>query len=771
MTQTKPKKKKTRPVSSAGKATSALVIVESPTKARTLNRYLGKEYNVLASGGHIIDLPPKDLGVNIEQDFKPEYKLLPGKARIAKMLIEAARNAKKVFLATDPDREGEAIAWHIKRHISRVVDDGVMRIQFHEITKKAVNAAFENAGDIDMRKVDAQQARRIMDRLVGYQVSPVLWKTITGGLSAGRVQSVALRMICERESAIEAFKPVEYWTIDGMFSGSKVESFKAGLSKLDRKKVEIPDKETSDRIIDRLKPASYHVLDIQKTRKKRSPYPPYITSTMQQDAGRRLGFTVKQTMAIAQRLYEGIELGAKGQTGLITYMRTDSTRVSADAIADLRDWIAGEYGADFVSRKPRFFKNKKGAVQDAHEAIRPTDIKLTPKAIKAYLKPEEFKLYELIWRRFAATQMRRAELDVTTVLIGDGEGIEFRTSGQVVVFPGFLMVYDDDKGKGATNSDVDGKGEQESARIPHGLSVNMPLNLNKLDPKQHFTQPPPKYNEASLVKELDELGIGRPSTYASIISTLIDRQYVERIKRSFEPTDLGKTVNKILIDAFPDIFNVKFTARMEEELDRIEMGGNWIDVLKEFYSPFSSALRAANDQRAKLKKEALEPVGRECPECGKDLVFKWGKRGRFISCTGFPECHHSENIEKAGGAGVSACVEVSDKCPKCGGEMMLREGRYGRFLGCKDYPKCRGVLPLSTGFLCPEKDCGGNLVERRSKKGKVFYACDKYPKCKFTSWNPPVEGPCPECSIVTIFEKTTSQGSIKYCYKCDWKSE
>ncbi len=731
---------------------SSLVIVESPTKAKTLSRYLGASYTVMASGGHIIDLPPKRLGVNIEKNFKPEYKLLPGKRKIAKSLTAAAEQAKNIYLATDPDREGEAIAWHISRHIARVSNDGVYRVQFHEITRKAVEEAVANPGMIDMCKVDAQQARRVMDRIVGYQVSPLLWKTVAGGLSAGRVQSVALRLICERQEEIDAFVKEEYWTIDGLFSGEKVEPFKARLYKLDGGKVKIPDEKFAKETASRIQSADYHVIDIRKTRKKRNPFPPYITSTMQQDAGRRLGFPAKRIMSIAQRLYEGLEIGERGQTGLITYMRTDSTRVSSEAITAARDWIASKYGVEFVSSKPRIFKNKKGAVQDAHEAIRPTDVNLTPELVKSYLKPDEFKLYELIWRRFTATQMKSAEIDVTVVSIGDGKTIEFRASGEVVKFPGFLAVYADIK--------INGESEESTTPIPANLSVNMPLELVKTDPRQHFTQPPPRYTDAGLVKVLDELGIGRPSTYASIISTLLDRQYAERNKRSLVPTELGKTVNRILILSFPDIFNVKFTAEMEEELDRIETGGNWQQVVHDFYTPFNAALQEVEGRRKELKQEALQPVGRQCPECGKDLVYRWGKRGRFISCTGFPECHYSENIEK------TPQIEVSEKCPKCGGEMMVREGKYGRFLGCKNYPKCRGVLPLMTGHKCPEENCDGNLVERRSKKGKVFYACDRYPDCRFTSWNPPIDGPCPKCNAPTLFEKSTQQGTFKYCYRC-----
>jgi len=735
-----------------------LVIVESPTKARTLDRYLGLPFVVMASGGHIIDLPPKRFGVDIDAGFKPEYRMLPGKQRIATQLKQAAESAREVYLATDPDREGEAIAWHISELIKNSVKNGVHRIQFNEVTRKAVQVALSSPGRIDMRKVDVWQARRIMDRLVGYQVSPILWKTITGGLSAGRVQSVALRLVCERQVEIDAFVKEEYWSIDGRFSGKDVQEFKARLYKLDNQKVKLPDRSAVDAITPRLEAGSYRITDVNRSRKKRQPPPPYITSTLQQDSGRRLRFSARRTMSIAQRLYEGVELGDRGQVGLITYMRTDSVRISNEAISALREWVAGSYGPEFLTDKPRIYKNKKGAIQDAHEAIRPTDIQLTPKDLKQFLTPEQHKLYDLIWRRFTATQMREAEIDVTVVTVSDGAGVEFRASGQVTVFEGFLAVYADLKGNGDR--------EEETSMLPSGLKTGMPLVLEGLAPKQHFTQPPPLFTEASLVKELDERGIGRPSTYASIISTLIDRKYAELNKRCFTPTDLGLTVNKILVGRFPDIFNVEFTARMEEELDQIETGGEWRSVVSDFYGPFSQALKVAEQMRSELKNEAGGPVGRECPECGMDLVYRWGKRGRFISCSGFPKCRYAENLQQ------EPAMEVDVECPKCGKPMVVREGRYGRFLGCSNYPKCRGILPLSTGHKCPEDNCNGNIVERRSKKGRVFYGCDSYPKCRFTSWDPPVSGPCTQCGALTLFEKNRKDGAnLKYCHRCDWKEE
>ena len=741
-----------QPVSSAGKN---LVIVESPTKARTLNRYLGAGYAVLASGGHIIDLPAKRIGVNIAADFEPQFEMLPSRKKIADQLVTAAEKANAIYLATDPDREGEAIAWHIRSLISPKTKNGIYRVQFHEITKSAVAAAMKNPGEIDSRKVDAQLARRIMDRLVGYQVSPFLWKTVTGGLSAGRVQSVALRMICERQAAIDAFVKEEYWTIDGAFSGDKVNTFKARLGKLDGEKAAIPNEDAAKTISSRLEKGSYSVDDIATTRKRRQPYPPYITSTLQQDAGRRLGFPVKRTMALAQQLYEGVELGSRGLTGLITYMRTDSTRVANEAVTAVRDWIVAQQGREYVSGSPRVFKNKKGSVQDAHEAIRPSDITITPEMAKAHLSPELTKLYELIWRRFVATQMAEAELDLTVVTITDGQGVEFRATGQTVRFPGFLSVYSDVR----TEEDK----EDESAVIPPGLRKGMAQRLEGLEPKQHFTQPPPRYNEASLVKELDEKGIGRPSTYATIITTLVDRQYVERQQRSFAPTELGQTVNRILVDRFPDIFNIEFTARMEDELDRIETGEDKVRVLQDFYGPFEQAMKAAEQAKGDVKRENARPVGRQCPNCGGELVYRWGRRGQFISCSNFPKCKYAENLES------TPAVEVAEKCPECGSPMVLRSGRYGRFLGCSRYPKCKGILPFSSGFKCPREGCDGELSERKTKKGRVFYGCIRYPKCDFVSWDKPVAEACPQCGAPTLFVKPSRSGDTTSCRRCDWK--
>lgn len=751
-----------------------MIIVESPTKARTLGKYIksgkldtsgnGERSNlpstfmILASGGHIIDLPKKKIGVDIEADFEPEYELLSGKSKIAKELKAAASKAKIIYIATDPDREGEAIAWHLQNLIKDQGNAKIHRIAFHEITKTAVIKALETPGSIDIPRVDAQQARRVLDRLVGYQVSPLLWKTVTRGLSAGRVQSVALRLICEREVAINEFNSEEYWSIDGEFKGENVPNLTAGLSKYNNKKIEISSEEQSNSIVKHLNAESYNISGIKRTSKKKNPSPPYSTSTLQQDAGRRLGYPVKRTMSIAQKLYEGIVLGKMGSVGLITYMRTDSVRISNEAISKLRDWISNEHGVNYVNKSIRIFKNKKTTTQDAHEAIRPTDIKLHPDEIKSYLADDEFKLYRMIWQRFATTQMSPANIDVTTVIVGNGDGIEFRTSGQIITFDGFLKVQNTGKSESA------GSKEDNENNLPAGLTSGMALDLTKLLPKQHFTQPPPRFTEPGLVKELDELGIGRPSTYATIISTLIDRTYVERKEKALPPTDLGITVNSVLVDRFPDVFSVDFTARMEGELDKIETGIKWQSVVREFYTPFSEALKIAEEQKAEVKKRLVtQSVGRNCPDCEKELLYRFSRRGKFISCSGYPDCKFAESLEP------EEPIKTDQKCPECGNDMVVRSGRYGRFLGCSKYPKCRGIVAITTGKKCIKKDCDGEIAKRQSKRGKVFFGCNNYPKCDFVTWDEPLDGPCPECETPTLFIKRSKKsGNKTYCGACTW---
>lgn len=742
----------------------SLIIVESPTKARTLSKYLGAPFIVKASGGHVRDLPEKELGVDLTRNFEPVYQALASKKKIIDELSSLASKAKRVILATDPDREGEAIAWHITHILKLKSLKDIQRVQFHEITRSAVKAALASPGHIDIQKVDAQQARRIMDRLVGYQVSPLLWKTVTGGLSAGRVQSVALRLLCEREAEINAFKAVEYWTIDGKFSGDSVDPFLARLFKLDGKKVELENAKLTELSVQRLKKFAYHVADIKRTRRKKTPPPPFITSTLQQEASRRLGFPVKRTMSVAQKLYEGIELGDKGFVGLITYMRTDSLRTSSESVEAARSYIASEFGSDYVAPSPRYYKNKKSTVQDAHEAIRPTDVRLSPESLKTYLSPEEYKLYDLIWRQFVSTQMIDAEFDVTTVTIFGGSEAEFRATGQIIAKEGFLILHKSKKKKTEDKEEqTDTNNEEENLiSIPANLVVGMSLKLLDLKSEQHFTQPPPRFTEATLVKELDEKGIGRPSTYATIISTLLDRTYAEKREKNLFPTDLGNTVNSILVSRFPEVFSIEFTAKMEDELDRIEDGVGWKTVLSDFYNPFKIALDSALEMKKELKKITLQTVGRACPTCGRDLVYRFGKRGKFISCSGFPECKYAEN------SNGEAPVMVEEKCPNCGLPLMKRNGRFGPFLGCSGYPKCKTIVQISSSHKCPKEGCDGTISERRTKKGKIFYGCSKYPECDFVSWDPPVDGPCPQCGAPTLLQKSTKNGEIVKCFRCNW---
>lgn len=756
-----------------------LIIVESPTKARTLGKYLdtaiGKngesnaKYSVIASGGHIIDLPHKKIGVDIEKNFQPEYEILPDKEDLARKLKTAAKTAQTIYLATDPDREGEAIAWHINSLIKSSTKGDIWRVQFHEITKNAVLEALKHPGKIDQSKVDAQQARRVMDRLVGYQVSPILWKIVTSGLSAGRVQSVALRLICERKREIDAFVSEEYWSIDGLFSGEEVAPFKAKLHKLDGEKPKIDNQDKAEDLIPRLENAKYNLSDIRKSRRKRQPMPPYTTSTLQQDASRRLGMAVKRTMSVAQKLYEGVDLGSLGTVGLITYMRTDSLRISNEAITSARNFILNAHDERYLPASPRVFKNKNSQVQDAHEAIRPTNVDITPEMVKDKLPPQEFRLYDLIWRRFVASQMTEAQMDVTVATITDNHGIEFRASGQVIVFPGFLTVYADIKEEQSEDKRSDESASNQS--LPNNLVANMPLDLEKIDPIQHFTQPPPHFSEASLVKELDEKGIGRPSTYATIINTLLDRKYVIRKEKILLPTDLGFTVNDVLVVSFPDVFNVKFTAQMENELDRIETGVSYLQVLKDFYVPFSQALQTISGKISSIKSEIVtQEVGKKCPKCDSELIFKWGRHGRFITCSAFPKCDYSED---APDENMPSNLDLEPiTCSECGEPMKIRKSKFGIFWGCTGYPKCRNTVAVSFGIKCPAKGCSGELIQKKTKRGRKFWACNKYPECNFTSWDNPVKETCPQCKVETIFIKTGGKlDGKKYCSICDWTND
>lgn len=721
-----------------------LVIVESPTKSKTLKKFLGRGYDILASGGHIKDLPVSGLGVDVENDFKPELVTLRGKGKIISALKKAAKSSEKIYLAPDPDREGEAIAFHISEEISRSRKK-LYRAVFNEITKRAVLEGIKNAGDIDINKVNAQQARRILDRLVGYQVSPLLWKTVFRGLSAGRVQSVALKMICDREVAIEEFNPEEYWTVEADFSTTQGEEFRIKLSRIDNDKAEIRSEAEVRGFESEIKGNSYSVARHDKSKMKKSPAPPFITSSLQQDSFSKLRLSNKATMRIAQELYEGLEIGDQGQIGLITYMRTDSVRISSEASSAARKTILELFGEDYVVSNGRRHK-KSGKVQDAHEAIRPTSPDLTPDSIKGFLRKDQYRLYDLIWRRFMASQMADAEFDVDTIEVSGGRFL-FRGSKQKMTFDGFTVLYN-------------GNDKNGNNGFPE-VKAGDKLKLENLLSEQHFTEPPPRFNAGSLVKELEQKGIGRPSTYAQIISVLLDRKYVSSESRRFQPTELGRTVNEILVANFPDVFSEEFTARMEGELDKIEDGSyHWVDALNDFYKPFKRDLDRAEARKDAIKKQVEEKTDEVCEKCGKPMIIKLGKNGRFLACSGYPKCRNTKSLE-------NNLEEVDEKCPNCGSAMQIRRGRFGRFIACSNYPECKTTKNIPTGVRCPEPKCPGELVERSTRRGKVFYSCSEYPDCEHSTWYRPVDIKCKSCGFDYMVEKSTkARGEHLACPRC-----
>lgn len=733
----------------------SLIIVESVAKTKTISKFLGPDFEVHSSVGHVKDLPKQRLGVDIDDDFEPEYITIRGKGKVLQQLRRSAATAENVYLATDPDREGEAIAYHLAEEM-KVESRRVHRVLFNEITENAVKSALEHPTLIDLNKVEAQKARRVVDRLVGYQVSPILWRTVYRGLSAGRVQSVALRLICEREEEIEGFIPEEYWSIHARLQGRQTDPFLSKLVKIDNKTARIPDEEETRRLVSDLQTQTFVVADIKKKELTRNPGPPFTTSTMQQAASRQYGFSSKKIMAIAQQLYEGVEIGEEGSVGLITYMRTDSTRIADEALEAAREYILVNYGKEYLPGSARRFKVKKSA-QDAHEAIRPTSMKREPKRIRRYLTTEQFKLYELIWNRFVASQMSPAKLEQTTIEITAGDRYLFRTTGTVVLFRGFLQVYEEVK------EDESDKEEDEDTPIPTNLSVGETLTLLDLLPKQHFTKPPPRYTESSLIKELDALGIGRPSTYSIIISTILARKYIEKIQRQLAPTELGRTVNRILVQNFPSIFNVKFTALMEENLDKVESGEKgFVQVARDFYAPFSRALQDVHARKEAIKDSLQEDTEESCPKCGAALIIRWGRNGKFMACSNYPDCKFTKPVEEV--------EEVDEYCEKCGRRMAVKYGRFGRFLACSGYPECKNTQPFSIGMACPKEDCDGVVVEKRSRRGRTFYGCSRYPNCKFAAWNRPVGVPCPDCQNPYVEERSMqSKGTHLYCPAC--KSE
>jgi DNA topoisomerase-1 len=721
-----------------------LVIVESPTKSKTLKKFLGRQFDILASGGHIKDLPVSKLGVDIENDFEPEYVTIRGKAKVIKNLRDAARSSDSVYLAPDPDREGEAIAYHIAGEISKA-NKNFFRVVFNEITKKAVLEGFENAGEIDLGKVNAQQARRILDRLVGYQVSPLLWKTIFRGLSAGRVQSVALKMICDREEQIENFTAQEYWTFESDFETKKGDQFRVKLIKIDDQKFEIQSKKEAQKIKSEIESTEYAVKSHVKTRMKKAPPAPFITSSLQQESFNKFRLSNKVTMMIAQQLYEGVEIGDRGITGLITYMRTDSTRISTEAASAARKTIKRLFGQEYIAENGRMYKKSKKA-QDAHEAIRPTSSDLTPDSIKKFLSGNQYRLYDLIWRRFMASRMASAEYDVDTVEVEGGRFL-FKASIQKVTFDGFTRLYN-------------GNDKDNNSGFPD-VKAGESVDLKEVVIEQHFTEPPPRFNAGSLVKELEQKGIGRPSTYAQIISVLLDRKYVSSEKRRFSPTDLGKTVKKILITNFPDIFSEEFTARMEEELDKVEDGSyHWVDVLNNFYNPFKIDLDRAEASKDEIKKQVEEKTDEVCEKCGKPMIIKLGKNGKFLACSGYPKCRNTKSL-------TNEVQDIDEKCPVCGSAMQIRRGRFGRFIACSNYPDCKTTKNIPTGVKCPEPGCKGELVERSTRRGKLFYSCSEYPACDHSTWYKPVDIKCKSCKFPYMVEKSShAKGDYLACPKC-----
>ena len=834
----------------------SLVIVESPAKAKTINKFLGRGFVVKASMGHVRDLPKRTLGVD-EKTFAPTYAPLPEKKKPLAELRKSAKEADAIYLAADPDREGEAICWHLKEELAKDAKVPFHRVLFNEITKKAILDAFEHPRDIDANKVDAQQARRILDRFVGYKISPLLWDKVRRGLSAGRVQSVALRIIVERERAIKAFVPKEYWSLTAQLWAGESPQFAAKLYARDGKKIDVVSQtEMTSALADlgwsvrEAKPVSEDssslILDVAPTRpdavpftvvklhaqeKKKNPPPPFITSKLQQDAARQLGYPVAKTMRLAQGLYEGRELGEAGTIGLITYMRTDSTRTSDEAMTAVRDYIQRTYGGEALPAEPRRFKVGKAA-QEAHEAIRPTSLDYAPESVREFLGRDEYRLYQLIWNRFVASQMETAVFDTTRADIEAGR-YTFRATGSVLKFPGWLAVYHEGKDEDAPSEETrpaDAEGDDEEERRLPKLREGQPLDLRSLLPRQHFTQPPPRFSEATLVKELEENGIGRPSTYAAIIATIMDRSYAEKDKGRFFPTELGELVNDLMVASFGDIVEVGYTARMEEELDEIEEGRlNWVDALREFQTKFEADLARAKKEMRDVKREAI-PTDQVCDKCGRPMVLKWGRFGQFLACSGYPECKNTREIGSVAGdappaagkgavpaaaktakvaaaapdpieteaepcqkcgrpmvlkrgrfgaflacSGYPECkttrkivvgkegkaeakpeVLLDEPCPKCGSKLAIKQGRFGEFTSCSNYPKCRYIKMKETGVDCPE--CGkGKIVERKSKRGKVFYGCDRYPDCGFVLWNKPVARACPDCKAPYLVEKVTKK--------------
>ncbi|MGB8295265.1 MAG: type I DNA topoisomerase [Polyangia bacterium] len=777
----KPSKTKTpataKPAAKKG-GSGTLVIVESPAKAATIKKYLGAGFVVKASVGHVKDLPKATMGIDVKHDFQPEYVVIEGKKKVIADIKAAAKKAEKVLLAPDPDREGEAIAWHIAEEI-RPANPNIQRVLFNEITKKAVNEAILHPLELDMHKFESQQARRVLDRLVGYEISPVLWSKVRRGLSAGRVQSVAVRLVVDREAEIKAFRPEEYWTIEAQVEGSAPPPFVARVVRLNGEKPALTHEGQASEIVSLLSQASLQVAAVERKERRKNPPPPFITSRLQQEASSKLRFSPKRTMGLAQRLYEGVELGDEGPTGLITYMRTDSTRLSEDAVKDVRAWIGERYGVTSLPAEPNVFKSKKSA-QDAHEAIRPTSMQYDPETVRRLLaktpsergarETEELvKLYTLIWNRFVACQMTPAVFDQTAIEIEAGP-VGLRATGQVMRFAGYLAIY--------AEAQEEASPDDEPAGSLPDVHEGEILRLLGCQPEQHFTQPPPRYSEATLVRELEEKGIGRPSTYATILSTVQDRGYVEKKENRLGPTELGVVVNGLLVKSFPEIVSSDFTAQMEEQLDEVEEGAvDWVKLLRDFYGPFEKDLARAKVEMRDLKREE-EPTEEVCEKCGKPMVIKWGRNGYFLACSGYPECRNTKEYTRNadGTLTVQPTTRPSDQvCPTCGSPMVIRRGRFGEFLACSRYPDCKTTSPISLGVACPRPGCGGYLTEKRSRRGKIFFGCSNYSKtkCDFVSWDRPLPQRCPQCDAAFVVQKVSRAGVRLRCLAegCGWTIE
>ena len=803
----------------------SLVIVESPAKAKTINKFLGRNYVVKASMGHVRDLPAKTLAVDPAKNFATKYEVVRGREKVLTELKKSAKSSEAIYLAADPDREGEAICWHLA-HELKAAKRPVHRVMFNEITKRAIQEAFQHPGRIDQRKVDAQQARRILDRLVGYQISPLLWEKVRRGISAGRVQSVALRLVVDREKEIRQFVPTEYWTIAARMArpDGVGPEFPARLWRVDGERPTIASQVTADELVAELRAPgrTFQITSLDKKTKRRNPVPPFTTSKLQQEAARKLRFPARKTMLLAQQLYEGIELGDGDAVGLITYMRTDSTRVSTEAQAEAREFVAERYGREFVPERPPSYRSGKGA-QEAHEAIRPTSVRREPAQVAAYLTRDQLALYTLIWNRFVASQMPPAVFDVTSVDITAGR-ILLRASGQHLRFAGFMQLYVEGQDERRDAGDREEESEDEAERSLPALTDGDRLDCREVQPAQHFTQPPPRYTEASLVKELEERGIGRPSTYAAILSVIQNRDYVAKEQGKFRPSELGEIVVDLLVESFPRILDPGFTARMETRLDEIEEGtADWQESLQSFYEAFTKWLERAKHKMKNIK-AMEEPTDARCEKCGRPMVIKWGRFGKFLACSGYPECKNTKELANSAGGGTNgdgnvpgegdacencgkpmvlkrgrfgpflACSgypecrtivkvakgvakppEPTDQiCEKCGAPMVIREGRFGRFYSCSTYPTCKEVKPIPIGVNCPK--CGAPLTARRTKRGRTFYGCTAYSKdaansCDFSLWHRPIPEPCPNCQAPFLVEKRSKAGVTIACVRegCDYE--